>query len=267
MKKKLCLGLCLLGLLTGSERLCAQISAVQITENATTINLQSERGVPISTTVNTSIGSDGMQPTVDSSGLGNTPTIHQFATFMNFGSVTATTNNSLLKTNNAFLQGTNSFGLAVATNMQLPVGTSGSTTFILRRASVGSPYVAQTVNFYFGSVITPPTTAYNGVVLTNISPSSYWLPQPFSFGAYTNASSSNASFYYSTNAGEVFATRSGPISVTWITAARFASTNLPPYTNQLAVAGVPNYITNTDNSISLLYTANYLVSVSPVKTP
>lgn len=267
MKQKLCMGLCLLGLLTDSGRLFAQISAVQVTENATTVNLQSERGVPISTSANASIGSDGQEPTVDSSGLGNTPTAQQFSVFMSFGAVTATTNNALLRTNNPYLLGTTAFSLTTATNMQLPVGISTNGTFVLRRAWVGAPYVAQTVNYYFGSTITPPNNDFTGNVLTNTSAASYWQPQPYSYGNYNGSNASTAAFYYSPNAEQVFATRSGPISVTWITTGRYASTNLPSYTNQLSTGGVPNYITNTDNSISILYTENYLVSVSPVKAP
>ena len=268
MKKSLCVVLSLLGLVSGPGRLLGQspgqITAVQFNQRATTINLQSQRGVPISTNVNPAIGSDGQEPNVDSSGFNNTPTTNQFASLMTFGAVTAAKN---LSTNNPYLQGNNAFSLTVATNMQLPVGISGSTVFVLRRAWVGAPYVAQTVNFYFGSVITPPGSDYRGTVLTSVSPSLYWQAKPYPAGSYTNSASTNAFFYYSPNAQQVFATHSGPISVTWITAARFTGTNVPAYTNQLATAGIPSYITNIDTSVSLLYTANYLVSVSPVKAP
>jgi hypothetical protein len=271
MKQKLFIVLPLLALMIAPGRLLGQagpaITAVQLTQRATTINLQSQRGVPISTTVNPTIGSDGQEPTVDSSNLGNTPTTNQFASLITFGAVTATTNNALLTTNNPYLQGTNAFSLAVANNMQLPVGISGNTVLVLRRAWVGAPYVAQTINFYFGSVITPPASDYQGIVLTNASPSSYWLAQPYPAGNYNGTNYATSSFYYSPNAGEVFATRAGPISITWITAARYSIGNLPPYTNRLATTGFPSYITNTDNSISLLYTVNYLVSPSPVKPP
>ncbi|HZM04168.1 MAG TPA: hypothetical protein VFC44_14245 [Candidatus Saccharimonadales bacterium] len=265
MKQKIYMALCLFGLLGGAGRLLAQpITAVQFSQNATTINLQSQRGQPISTSVNAGIGSDGAAPTLDSStgGAANL-TAKQFAGLVSFGGVTATTNNLILQTNNPYLQGTNSFSVAVAQSMQLPMGSdSTGVQFILRRAQVGAPYVAQAINYFFGSAILVPSTDVNGTPLTNGT--AYWLPQPAPYFNYTNGSSS-AYFYYSSNAGAVFATQPGPISVTWVTLARY-TTNKPAYTNQLG-AGIPSYVTNSDSSVSLLYTQNYLVSASPVKAP
>ena len=63
MKQISCAGLCLLALLGGAGRSLAQpITAVQYNANGATLNLQSQRGQAISTSVNTSIGSDGQQP-------------------------------------------------------------------------------------------------------------------------------------------------------------------------------------------------------------
>ena len=93
----------------------------------------------------------------------------------------------------------------------------------------------------------------------------YWQAQPYYVGNYTNSSSTNAQFYYSPNAGVVFATQPGPISITWITSGHYSQST--PYTNQLATAGIPSFITNIDGTVSLLYTVNYLISPSPVKTP
>jgi hypothetical protein len=267
MKQNLCAALCLMTLLAGAVRLLAQpIATVQFSQNGATINLQSQRGQPISTSVNPSIGSDGQAPTTNSSSGGAANlTLRQFAGMVSFGGVTATTNNPALQTNNPYLQGTNSFSATVAQNMQLPMGVdSTGVQFIMRRAVVGAPYIAQQVSFYFGSVIPAPLTDYNGVPITSTG---YWLPQPANYNNYVNSSSTNVFYYYSPNAGAVFATQSGPISITWVTFARYSGTNIPPYTNQLATPGIPSYITNSDTTVSLLYTQNYLVSASPVKTP
>jgi hypothetical protein len=268
MKQKLCACLCLLAVVGGAGRLLAQatITAIQFSQTPTSVNVQSQRGQPISTSVNTTIGSDGQAPTTDSStgGAANL-TLGQFAGFLAFGGGAATTNNALLLTNNPYLQGTNTFSAVVARNMQLPIGAdSTGVQFIMRRAQVGAPYVSQQVSFYFGSVIPVPSTDVNGTPIANST--GYWLPQPASYGAYTNGNV-GAFFYYSPNAGAVFATQPGPISVTWVTFARYSGTNIPHYTNQLATAGIPSYLTNNDSTVSLLYTQNYLVSASPVKAP
>lgn len=266
MKRNLCAGLCLVALLGGAGRSRAQtITAVQLTQNGATINLQSQRGQPISTSVNTGIGSDGLAPTVDSSSGGAANlTARQFAGLISFGGGAATTNNLILQTNNPYLQGTNGFSAVVAQNMQLPMGSdSTGVQFIMRRAQVGAPYIGQAISYFFGSVIPVPSTDANGMPLTNGT--SYWLAQPAPYFNYTNGNP-NAYFYYSSNAGAVFATQPGPISVTWVTFTRY-TTNIPAYTNRLATAGIPNYITNSDNTVSLLYTQNYLISASPVKAP
>ncbi len=261
MKSKYCIVLCLLTLL-GAGRLWA-ISSVQFNQNGTTYNLQSAQGVPISTVVNPSIGSNGKQPTTNSSsGSIYLATSNQFAGLMTFGAVTATTNNSLLSLTNVYLQGKSNFNGTVAQQMQYPVGLNPdqSVAIVLKLARVGAPFVSQPISFFFGSVIPAPPTDYTG---TNLNVGlNYWRPIPL-----LSTNPANNLFYYSTNAGVVFATQPGPITITWITAAEFATNNVPPYTNQLAAGGTGSYLTNSDGTISLLFTANYLISPSPVKTP
>ena len=267
MKQKICLGLCLLTLLGGLGRLSAQISSAQFVQNGVTYNLQSRQGVPISFSVNPSIGSNGREPTTDSSGSGYSPTTNQFAEMLSFGSVTATTNNALLTTNNLYLQGTSNFNSTVAQAMQLPMGRTidGSVVIILKLARIGAPYVSQPVSFDFGSIIPPPAVDYTG---TNTSvPLSYWRAIPL-----LSTNPANNAFYYSTNAGVVFATQPGQVSITWITSAEYTTNTLPKYTNQLgglpgSATYEPSYVTNSDGTFSLLLTANYLVSPDPVKTP
>lgn len=264
MKQKFCLALCLLALLGGSRRLWAQVTAVQFAQNPATYNLQSRQGVPISTVVNTNIGSNGQQPTTNASGSGHAATTNQFSQMLSFGAVTATTNNRAASfTNNPFLRGTNAFNGFVAQQMQYPVGLAPnqSVVIVLKLARVGAPYVSQPVSFNFGSIIPPPVTDYTG---TNLNVSlSYWRAIPL-----PSANPANNLYYYSTNAGVVFATQPGQVHITWITSATYTTNNLPPYTNQIGqAAGTPSYITNNDGTFSLLLTATYLISPNPVKTP
>ena len=129
---------------------------------------------------------------------------------------------------------------------------------ILRQAQVGAPYISQNVSYNFGSIIPPPLVDYTGAVLTNVANTAYWRSIPLL--------TLNNQFYYSTNAGVVFATQPGQISVTWITTAEWNATNRPGYTNQLgANYGVPSLINNPDGTVSPLYTASYLISPTPAK--
>ncbi|MGA2245700.1 MAG: hypothetical protein ABSH48_11930 [Verrucomicrobiota bacterium] len=263
MKQKLCLGLCLLSLLGVAGRLWAQVASVQFNQALATYNLQSVQGVPISTTVNTNIGSNGKQPTTNASGSGHLATTNQFSQMLSFGAVTATTNNSRLLLNNPYLQGSSNFNGTVAQQMQLPVGLNqdGTVAIVLQRARVGAPYLSQAVSFDFGAVIPPPVSDYTGTNLT--VGFTYWRAIPL-----LSTNPANNLFYYSTNAGVVFATQPGQITITWITSAEYTTNNLPPYTNQIGRAtGTPSYFTNSDGTFSLLFTANYLVSPNPVKTP
>ncbi len=264
MKTKFSIALCLLALLGGSGPLRAQkITTVQFTQGVTTYNLQSRQGVPISTVVNPGIGSNGKLPTtLNSSGSTYLATTNQFAAMMSFGAVTATTNNSLLSPGNPYLQGTNAFNAVEAQQMQYPVGLNpdNSVALVLKLARVGAPFVSQPVSYFFGSVIPAPVTDYTGTNL-NIG-LSYWRPIPL-----LSTNPVNNLFYYSTNAGVVFATQPGPITITWITAAGYTPNTLPALHQPTGPAGQPNYITNTDGTISLLYTVNSLISPSPVKTP
>ena len=255
------LAVCLLILLDGGGGLLAsQITALQFIQNPVTYNLQSFQGMPISTTVNTNIGSNGREPATNSSGTSYNSLLptNNFAGLLSFGAVVGT-NNSLLGTNHVFLTGTNQFNGTVARQMGLPVGLSNRVAFyVLQRAQVGVPYISQNVSYNFGSIIPPPAVDYTGAVLTNIANTAYWRSIPLL--------TSNNQFYYSTNAGVVFATQPGQISVTWITATEWKGTNGPGYTNQLgANYGVPSLINNPDGTVSPLYTASYLISPTPVK--
>jgi hypothetical protein len=73
MKQTFWLGLGLLAVVGGSGRLLGAVTAVQFSQSTVIYNLQSVQGVPISTNVDASIGSNGKQPTTNASGPGYPP--------------------------------------------------------------------------------------------------------------------------------------------------------------------------------------------------
>ena len=223
-------------------------------------NYQSQRGVPINTVSNGVAGSDGRMPT---SGNVSTfaPTANQFAGFYPVGGVPALTNGTgsgswQSVSNNAELHNATGggFSSSVATDMACsPLGRDAAGTTVLlmeQRVQIGGCLFSRAVTINFGDIIGVPLTDENGLNITNISPSAYWQPAP-----YTNTGS-----YYSPHSKALYATQSGPIAVTWMTAA---------YTN-----GVPaDYSTNAaayylvNGNYFKLYPQNYVVSSVPSKNP
>jgi hypothetical protein len=241
-------------------------------QDQTPYNLQSQQGVPISTITNVPPGSDGQMPTQNESyGSANLPTTNQFQGFVSFGAVPGLASNIWIGlTNYADLQaGSAPFSGSVAAEMGLPVGRSSTdpgspVIIILRRAQIGAPYLSRAISFLFGSEIATPDTDENGSFLTNTSNTVYWLPQPYFTATNTDLAQG---YYWSANAGKVFAIQSGPISITWIKAAAYTASTLPAYTNVNGLLnGMPSFLTN-GGSIYELYTANYLISSSPAKAP
>ncbi len=222
----------------------------------TTFNFQSQRGVPISGTVNTNIGSDGRLPAVNESGSANPATTNQFRGFMGFGAIVAPTNRPAISNSTILKNGTTAFSPSVVTAMQLPVAkTNNNIIMVLRRAQVGAPFLSRQVSFLFGSVIPVPSTDENGLLLTNILKEQYWFAEPHSTNDHTNAT-----YYWSPHAEKVYAVQSGQINITW---KKVASTTTVPsdYTTNSA-----NYSLEGGNYFRL-YKTTYVVSGSPVKTP
>ncbi len=110
-------------------------------------NLQSQRGMPISSVTNTPPGSDGRMTLVNESfGSYNPPTTNQFQNFLALGAgpglVLA---DWQTRSNSPYLQGSNSFSDVVATQMQLPLARDreDNILIILRRVQVGMPYLSR----------------------------------------------------------------------------------------------------------------------------
>lgn len=261
MKQKIYVVLALLGLM--AARLSAD--TISYTASATTWNLQSYRGVPVSSAVNTNIGSDGrmvVNTTPGDPAYTLLPTASQFASMASYGAVFGVTNATTL-TNYTRINGSNAFSGSLARDMQLNIGTSnnvvgGPIAYILRRPLIGAAFYSAPVTYNFGSVIAPPQSDENGVPLT-ANQGNYWQQIPRSASNGTNDP-----YYYSPNAGVVFATQPGQVAVTWVTFKTFAPGSVPAYVNPGDAAN--SYQTN-GSTVSLLYTAIYVVAGVPNKPP
>src|SRR5215468_1632320 len=230
----------------------------QIQQDNTLYNLQSLRGAPISTVVNTNTGSDGRAPSITNSPYSSlNPTTNQWASVAGFGGNAGLTLPiwQSLKIDPAVsqLRGTNRLNGNLAQVMGLPVGysnnlaSSGIAVF-QRNARIAAPYFTRADSVAFGGVIPVPVADENSTLITN-STTAYWLPEP-----YTASNHIGDQFYWSPHAGQVYATQPGPIQVTWRKAQQYSAATLPAYTNKL---GKVNFQTN-GASIFLLYTANYI---------
>ncbi len=208
---------------------------VQIDQNAVLyatnyqrgVNLTSFRGVPGKATTLTPPPTDGRAP---SGGTSN-----QFQGIITYGAVVVPKFNATLQTNKNFEQN------AAAANLDLPRGTSGGqVTMVLRSSQAGAATFSQVVSFYFGSIISPPSTDENGLLLTNATPAQYWNAEP-----YTNSLLTAAGYYFSSNARQVFATVPGPIQVTWRKAESGTTS-----TNKVTIGGLDYALTNVSYVVS-----------------
>ncbi len=259
---------CLLG---GPAAVFAQSFALplEIHQELTPFNFRATNGVPITTSVNPLIGSDGRMTNFNqSAGSVNLPTTNQFVGLLSFGGVMGLRSNvwSKLKTYPDLVAGSAPFSATIASEMGLPLGRatpnddSSPVIMVVRQALIGTPYISRQISFAFGSEIAVPSTDERGLLLTNALATDYWLPKPY---LTTNGSDTAQGFYWSPNAQKVFAIQSGPITVTWIKAAGYSLANVPAYTNE---NGSVSFQTN-GGTVYQLYTADYLVSGSPVKPP
>ena len=221
----------------------AAADVVQVDQNAVLystnfqrgVNFSSFRGAPGKPPATSQGGSDGRAP------AGGTAL--QFQGVVTYGAVVIPKPNASLQAGRTFEQN--------AVNLNLPRGSAnGTTTIVLRSCQAGASTFAQVVSFYFGSVIAPPGTDESGALLTNMSPTAYWYPQP-----YTNGSGSSLGYYYSPSAGLVFATVPGPVQVTW--RKNDAAAAVLSGTNKVTLGGLDYALTNV----------SYVVSGAPVKTP
>ncbi|KAF0181709.1 MAG: hypothetical protein FD161_382 [Limisphaerales bacterium] len=167
------------------------------------VNLQSQRGVPLSGTVGTPAGSDGRIP------LGQpTATPGQFQGIVSYGAVTVAANPAAL--------GAGSFA-ANADAIDFPRAKDGATVKLILRAQAGAYWVSQESSLLFGAVVPPPDTDLDGNTLTGAALTSYWAAEPFSTNNHAGAA-----YYYSPHAGKVFAIQPGDVRVVWRRSAALA---------------------------------------------
>ena len=180
---------------------------IELRPDLATINLSSRRGVPLSNTQNTPVGSDGRAP-AEGTQLPPLPTtaatVRQFSSAMSFGGGVRPVYSAQANTN-----------LSLAANavaLNLPRLGGNTPTHILLRAQIGSPFVSRGVSYLFGSVIRPPVVDETGKLLSesNLTPETYWSAEPYSTNGHAGAY-----YYWSPNARVVFATRPGPVDITW----------------------------------------------------
>lgn len=224
-------------------------------------NLRSYRGMPISVVSNSATGSDGRMPLAnDSYGSVNPGGANQFRGLVFFGgSCGLASNDWLAVAASPYLDGSHVFSATVAAQMRLPVGRddANNISLVLRRVQIGAPYLGRQVSCLYGSVIAVPDTDESTAALTNVVPAAYWLPEP-----YTTNDHVGASYYWSPNAGKVYAIQPGPITITWRKATPYTAATAP--TNYVNLNGTTSFETNGGN-VYLLYTATYLVSGVPCK--
>lgn len=228
----------------------AQSLPLEIRQDAVRYNASSTNGLPLSNVRGFPAGSDGRAPS-----LGLPGTTNQFSGLVNFGSV--------VKPASAKLNPNLDFA-ANAENLNLPrMKVNGQIVLTMTRARVGAPWLGRSVSFLFGEVVPPPASDEFGVLLsvvnTNVvpnrpvqSPSSYWIPEP-----YTTTDHANAAYYWSPHAQSVFAVSPGPLRIVWRRSASSSNATPPPDSGTATVFGVPYVV----------WTNQYVISGSPVKRP
>ena len=180
---------------------------IELRPDLETLNWSSKRGAPLSNTANTPPGSDGRAP-AEGAQLPPLPTTaatpRQYSGFMSFGSGVRPVYSTQVNTNRSLV--------ANAVALDLPRLGGNTPTHILLRARVGSPLVTRGFSYLFGSIIPPPDVDETGKLLSesNRTRENYWGAEPYSTNGHAGAS-----YYWSPNARAVFATRPGPVDITW----------------------------------------------------
>ncbi len=250
------------GWLMGGTAL-AQALPWEFAEPRSTPNYQSLRGVPLSKVVGTPPGSDGRVPNSnESTGIYVDPTPGQFRALSVVGGSSGLrqASSSQLRNSAGLNAGTSPLTGAVAAEMGLPVARNGSGQVVMftHRVQVGTPVFVRRSSLSFGSIISVPAVAENGVKLPEGTSQDYWFPEP-----YGTEQPDTSGYYWSTHAGRLYAVQTGVIRVTWIKAQPYTLSTVPNYVN---AAGTTSFMTNGAN-VFLLYTQRYVVSGSPVKQP
>ena len=249
-------------LLLSLSQALGQTLPLEIRQDQTPYNYQSAGGVPISTTVDAAIGSNGNAPTAaqqqSNNRTINPPTGNQFSGFISWGAVAAPENPlGFTATDNL---GNDISYSGNAANIGLPSGGSGGSKVVLMRAQVGAPFLNRPVSFLFGGIISPPEEDEDGDILGNsVLPSSYWLPEPHLLDSEKAGGHEVKGYYYSPHARAVFAVQPGPIEIIWRKATPASTQPSDHDDTDKWYQSVGNYYR--------LHKMRYVVSGSASKTP
>jgi hypothetical protein len=228
---------------------------LELRQVAGTTNLQSLRGMPLSSVVNAPPGSDGRLPSGPESGSAFNPTRGQFGGGLFHGGGWSPTNASLRAASTALRAGMH-FSPGAAELMQLPrgvIGAEAADQMVLRAAFVGGTYFSRQAAFSFGSIIPPPDTDELGRPLEG-SPANYWVQEPHSTNQHVDAG-----YYWSPHSRRAYAIQTGPIQVTWRRA--------QPYTGEVPAPEGDLDLHEVGGATYAIYTQRYVVSGTAVKTP
>ena len=249
-------------LLLSLSQALGQTLPLEIRQDQTPYNYQSAGGVPISTTVDAAIGSNGNAPTAaqqqSNNRTINPPTGNQFSGFISWGAVAAPENPlGFTATDNL---GNDISYSGNAANIGLPSGGSGGSKVVLMRAQVGAPFLNRPVSFLFGGIISPPEEDEDGDILGNsVLPSTYWLPEPHLLDSEKAGGHEVKGYYYSPHARAVFAVQPGPIEIIWRKATPASTQPSDHDDTDKWYQSVGNYYR--------LHKMRYVVSGSASKTP
>jgi hypothetical protein len=209
VQQLLCLAI--LSLLIVPGQASAQlIFPLEVRQNVTQYNFQSESGVPISSTKNDPKGSDGRAPLgseqIDKGLTGSPPTGGQFQGILSWGTVANPRSPASLNEKDKNGLAGNAFEIGLPNSEELGM--------VLLRAQGGAPFLNRSVSFLFGGIIPPPSEDENGDEFDeSVMPGEYWVKEPH----LTEGVESHEinGYYYSIHAKSVFAIKPGPVKIVW----------------------------------------------------
>jgi hypothetical protein len=230
----------------------AQTLPLELRQELTGYNLQSTNGVPLSHLVGNPPGSNGKAENPAISGL--VGTTNQFQSLTAFGGGVVPKINTEWNSSQNYA--------ANAINLNLPRNfANADNRIVMARARVGAPFIGQSPSIFFGGVLPPPETDEYGVLLSVVNtntgraittPTDYWFAEP-----YHGNQHAGAKYYWSAHALSVFATSPGPVQVVWRRTNPGGLTGSPNNAGTITVGG----------TAYVIYTNNYVVSGTAVKTP
>lgn len=232
------------------EVIASPATFVEIRQDSTPYNLSKTNGVPLSSTVNDPVGSDGSIPAGGGGQTANPATAQQFQGVASFSALVAPTRSTNLNPALSYAANADALGLPAAR-------VNNRIFLVMESALVGATFHSRAVSFQFGSVIPVPSVDAAGLALTNVLPTAYWQPEPF-----TTNDHAGAAYYWSKHAGAVFAIQPGPADLVWKKA-------VPDVLASGTPAGFIDNVTHYQDGSNFypLHRVRHITSGSTVKPP